>query len=131
MQEAEENLLDYEAEEDATAAAAKPASSASAGAAKEKKCVGRRRAPRRFSDLSPAESAAILPTPRRPSPPPFFRGHFVGVHSSSFKDFMLKPELLRYASRAARAAAAAPRGLPATSGSSPLPSPPLPSPPPS
>jgi hypothetical protein len=23
------------------------------------------------------------------------RGHFVGVHSSSFRDFMLKPELLR------------------------------------
>lgn len=41
----------------------------------------------------------VIPPPRTaPSPAPLHsahRGHYVGVHASGFRDFLLKPELLR------------------------------------
>ena len=91
-----EDLLDYEAEEDAGAAAAKPAagSAAAAGAAKEKKC-GKAACSRPLLSTPCCISTSPLPPPPPPALPLLRRGHFVGVHSSSFRDFMLKPELLR------------------------------------
>lgn len=71
--EHEEDLIDYSDDEIANEAAPARAAGAANGAAAEKK-----------GDLTVAGGAAADK-----------KGSYVGIHSTGFRDFLLKPELLR------------------------------------